>query len=245
MMAADKFGQIMNRKLIALSGQYLAALREYLAQSPRATLRPAQGLGRQAVAIGLETLDLARMHERALAALEASGSQDGIIERADLFFAETISPIEQTHRAALKAGGQLQQMNKTLNRRTVDLAASNRSLKQGIVQRKTVEAALKKSGAHFKTLLAESLALQHKLQRITHQLLTAQESHRKEISHELQDEIAQTLLGINVRLVTVKEAAGRNAKSLRKEIAKTQQMVEKSAETIEQFAREFGKDHEA
>ena len=40
--------------------------------------------------------------------------------------------------------------------------------------------------------------------------VAAQEDDRKMISHELQNEIAQTLLGINVRLLTLqKEARGR------------------------------------
>ena len=108
----------------------------------------ARVLGRQAAALGLETLDLARIHEQALAALEASSSRDGIIKRAEIFFAEAITPIEETHRAALKANVRLNQLHQTLGRRTADLAASNRSLKQGIVQRKTVEQALKKSGEH-------------------------------------------------------------------------------------------------
>src|SRR5206468_10017707 len=70
---------IMKRKLIALSRRYVTALRKHLKQGPRASLQPARGLGRQAVAIGLETLDVARIHEEALATLEASRSRDGII----------------------------------------------------------------------------------------------------------------------------------------------------------------------
>jgi hypothetical protein len=55
----------MNSKLSALSGRYLAALRKHLKQSPCASFEPARALGRQAVAGGLETLDLARIHQRA------------------------------------------------------------------------------------------------------------------------------------------------------------------------------------
>ena len=97
----------MKRKLIRLSQRYRALLRKHLKQGPRASLRPALGLGRQAVAVGLETLDLARIHVGALAALEASSSRDGIIERAEIFFTEAITPIEKTHRAALKANVRL------------------------------------------------------------------------------------------------------------------------------------------
>jgi len=43
--------------------------------------------------------------------------------------------------------------------------------------------------------LKDSLQLQEELRQLTHQVLAAQEEERKKISHELQDEIAQTLLG--------------------------------------------------
>ena len=119
------------------------------------------------------------------------------------------------------------------------LAASNRSLKQGIAQRKTVEEALKKSGEHHKALLEESLALQEHLRRLTHQILTAQEVERKKISHDLRDEIAQTLLGINVRLLTLKEAAKGDAANLKEEIANTQRLVRESVQSINQFAHEL------
>ena len=119
------------------------------------------------------------------------------------------------------------------------LAASKQSLKQGIAQRKTVEEALKKSGEHDKALLGESLALQEHLRRLTHQILTAQEAERKKISHDLGDEIAQTLLGINVRLLTLKKAAKGKTAGLKKEIAKTQRLVRESVESINQFAHEL------
>jgi signal transduction histidine kinase len=234
----------MKRKLSALSERYLAALRKHLKQRARARLEPARRLGRQAVTIGLETLDMARIHEGAVATLGASASKDGILERADIFFAETITPIEETHRAVVKATARLNRLNKMLRRRTVDLDASRRSLKQGIARRKTAEAALKKSGEHHKTLLEESLALQEHLQRLTHRALSAQEDKRKEIGRELQDEIAQTLLGINVRLLTLKRGAAVEDHGLQKEIASAQRLVHKSVRTINRFAREYGKVHE-
>ncbi|MGA2660957.1 MAG: hypothetical protein ABSH34_26030 [Verrucomicrobiota bacterium] len=76
-------------------------------------MEPAWGPGRQAVALGLETLDVATIHEQALATLEASGSKNGTIERADLFFTEAIAPIEKTHRAALEASARLSRLNQT------------------------------------------------------------------------------------------------------------------------------------
>ncbi len=186
---------------------------------------------------------MARIHDGALATLEASRSRDGLIKRAEIFFAEAITPIEETHHAALKASVRLSKLSQTLGRRTMDLAASNRSLKQDIIQRKTVEQALRKSGEHSRKLLKESRRLQKHLQRLTHQLLSAQEDKRKKISRDLHDEIAQTLLGINVRLLTLKKEAAIDAHGLKKEIASTQRLVDKSVKSIKRFAREFGIHH--
>ena len=235
----------MKRKLTGLSQRYVAALRTHLRQDSRAIppCGTALALGRQAAALNLETLDVARIHEDALATLEASRSRNGLIKRAEIFFAEAITPIEETHRAALKANVRLSRLNQTLGRRTVDLAASHRFLKQDIVQRKTVEQALKKSGEHSRKLLKESRRLQKQLQRLTHQILLAQEDKRKKISRDLHDEIAQTLLGINVRLLTLKKEAAVNASGLKKEIASMQWLVDKSVKSIKRFAREFGIHH--
>lgn len=232
----------MKQEFIRLSRRYVAALKKHLRQGSRAipAWEPARRLGREAAALRLETLDVARIHEGALASLEASGSRNGVIERAENFFAEAITPIEETHHAALKSNVRLSQLRQTLGRRTVNLAASNRSLKQGIARRKTVEQSLKTSGEHSRKLLKESRHLQKRLQRLTHQILSAHEDKRKKISRDLHDEIAQTLLGLNVRLLTLKREAANNAGGLKKEIAGTQQLVDRSMKNIRRFAYEFG-----
>jgi len=236
---------VMKQKLIPLSQAYQSALRRHLQQGPRASLLPARDLGRQAAASGLETLDMAKIHEGTLAALEVASSKNGIIKRAELFFAEAITPIEKTHRAALKANVHLNQLHTTLSRRTEDLAASNQHLKRGIVQRKTVEQDLKNSVEHHARLVKESRLLQKRLRQLTRQLLSVQEKRRTKISRELQDEIAQTLLGINVRLLTLKKEATVHTKGFQKEIASTQRLVEQSVKTMRRFAREFGKQYDA
>jgi signal transduction histidine kinase len=235
----------MKRELTAWSQRYAAALKKHLKQGPSASWQAARCLGRQAVSLGLETLGMARIHAEALATLEASSSRDGILKRAELFLAEAAASIEQTHRAALKANARLHRANQTLEGRTAGLAASNLTLKEGIAQCKTVELALKKSVEHSKTLWAESLALQKHLQGLTHRILSAQEHKRREISRELQDEIAQTLLGINVRLLTVRKSADRKDQGLQKEIGSTQKVVDQSAKSMSRLARQFGKAHEA
>lgn len=141
----------MKQKLTGLSRRYAWALKKYLRQGARGTVHPARGLGIEAVKLGLETLDVAKIHEATLATLEASSSRDGIIKRAEIFFTEAVSPIEKTHHAAVKASAHLSQVNRALDRRMVDLAASNRSLKQSIVRRKTAEEALRKRGGALKS----------------------------------------------------------------------------------------------
>ena len=54
----------MKREWAGLSRQYQAALRTHLKRSRPVSLRPARDLGRRAMTVGLETLDLARIHER-------------------------------------------------------------------------------------------------------------------------------------------------------------------------------------
>ena len=240
---------LMKASLKRLSRRYVAALRKHLKQGSRASLQMAQRLGQQAVSLGLETLDLARIHEQALAALVAPRfssaiKRKGVIRRARLFFIETITPIEETHRAAREAKAHLNVLTKTLGRRTMDLTATNRNLKKEIVKRKSAQSSLGKSGKHHARLLADSRRLQKQLRRLTHRILWAHEDKRGKISRELHDEIAQTLLGINVRLLALKQGAAVNTKGLRKEIANTQRLVEDSEKTMSQFGRDFGIQHE-
>jgi signal transduction histidine kinase len=229
----------MKRKLSGLSRRYASALRRHLTEGTQASLQPARGLGQQAVSLGLETLDVAKIHEGALANMEALSSRDGLNERAEIFFTEAITPLEKMHEAALKDKTHLLQVNKTLDQRTVDLEASNRCLKESIARQKSAEEALKKSGRNAKKLLDESHHLQEHLQHLAHQVISAHEEKRTEISHDLQNEVAQTLVGINVRLISLKQEAAGDAKGLKKSIVATQRLVEESVEFINRFAREL------
>ena len=165
---------------------YLEALREYLKQGSHASLQPALEIGCQAVALGLETLELARIHERAVASLELSKSKKGLIKRAEIFFAEAITPIVETHRAARQSKAHLSRLTETLGRRTEELAATNRQLQRGIVRRKGMEDAAGKSMEHYRKCLKDSLQLQKRLRQLTHKVLAAQEEERKKISRNFR-----------------------------------------------------------
>lgn len=232
-------------KLNKLSTRYTEILRAHLLK-PSATrdYLPAQELGRQAVAIGLETLDLAKIHDEALSRLFPSGSSEDQRSEATTpaaaFFTEAIGPIEQTHPLARKAHADLTQMNAKLVKRTSDLAKSNRELKEGLAQRMAAHNTLKSSEDNSRKLLNEASALQLHLQDLAHQMLASHEDERRKMSLKLQDEIAQTLVAIHLRLVELDKELTLHTAAFKKEIANTQRLVEESVEIINGCAHEFG-----
>jgi signal transduction histidine kinase len=211
-----------------------------LKQGPQASLQPAQELGHEAVVLGLETLDLARIHEQALATLELSNTKNGFTKLARIFFTEANIPLAETHRAARNTKIKLSRLEETLGQRTEELAATNRQLHRGVVRRKVMEDVAEANGKHHQKCLEESLQLQKRLRQLTHRVIAAQENDRRNVSRELQDEIGQTLLGINVRLLSLKQQSRNNTKGLKNEIATTQRLVLKSARSVRRVAREFG-----
>ena len=215
----------------------------HLKQNGQATLESARGVGSEAVAAGLQTLDLAKLHEQTLVTEVLPGCPAGkratVIKQAGVFFAEAITSIEKTQPGALKAELHLKKFIETLSARTVELAAANFELSREIIQRKTAEEALIKSEQHYSQLLAQSDRLQDQLRRLSRQILCAQEDERKRISRELHDVIAQTLTGINIGLASLKKEAALSTKGLDRNIARTQKLVEKSVDIVHRFAREL------
>src|SRR5580700_5482923 len=122
----------MKNKLFSLSRRYQAALRKHLKHRHASNLESARGLGSQALSAGLQTLDLAKLHEQTLVTdiLPGcpAGKRDALIKQAGVFFAVAITPIEKTHRTARQATTYLKKFIETLSRRTVELAASNLEL---------------------------------------------------------------------------------------------------------------------
>lgn len=233
----------MKRKLFNLSRRYQDALRAHLKEGHPASVESARGLGSQAFAAGLQTLDLAKLHEQTLVAELLPGypvsQRAALIRRAAAFFAVAIVPIEKTRFSTHESSRYLKKFIETLSRRTVELAAANVELSAEIAQRKTAEEALKKSELHYATLLEQSDRLQEQLRRLSRQILSAQEDERKRISRELHDVIAQTLTGINIRLAALKKNATSNTKHLDRNIARTQRLVEHSVNIVHRFAREL------
>jgi signal transduction histidine kinase len=151
-----------------------------------------------------------------------------------------IDPVVRTrHSLSRVADLAMNPPNRALRRVALKATASTLHLQEGTVQRRAAEAALRKSGKRCTRLLAESRRLQRHLQQLAREALSVQEEERHKLSHQLQDDIAQTLLAIQVRLLALKTAAAAHRGNLGKEIASTQRLVLKSAQSLNRFAREL------
>jgi PAS domain S-box-containing protein len=124
-------------------------------------------------------------------------------------------------------------------RRIEVLAASNRKLELEIARRQAVELVLQQSEQHQGRLLEQSRQLQEQLRQVSRQILHAQEEERKRISRELHDEIAQSLVGINMHLAALSRDAIANPGEIVQKIARTQRLVEASVDLVHKFAREL------
>lgn len=217
--------------------RYKTALHRYLKTDSHASLKPALKLGKDAVALDLDTLSLARIHKKALTALESAENSAETrkcsVGQAQRFFAETVVPIEKTHCASLKAAARVQRMKKTLQRRKTESAASTLLLEQSVIKRQKAEATLDISGKNHRQLIKESKFLQDRLREKTCEILTMQENKKKKISLELQNEVAQTLLAIDLRLLALNTSVEANTHKISKELDDTQQMVRESLTKID------------
>ncbi len=233
----------MHRKLLIWSRRYQAALRTHLSADDRESLGAVRDLGHEVLAAGLPMLELAKLHEQFLVSELLPGcparKRAALIKRAGKFFAAAVIPNLATASNGADGATHPASTVEALSQRTVELAASNLALSAEINRRKAVEEALKRKESGYAKVIKESARLQEHLRQLSRQVLSAQENERKEISRELHDMVAQTLTGINIRLAALKAGATLDARSLARNIAATQRLVEHSVTLVHRFAREL------
>lgn len=232
-----------------LAARYAAALHAHVMHRGDEDFTTAHELGDEAMAGELSTLDMAKIHDQALASFitfdtlpEVRAERTALASR---FFNEAITAIEQTHPGALASAVDLKAVTDSLDQRSWDLEHSQREVKREVVDRKLAEAALAKSKTAAEALLSESLRLEEHLKDTTRRILSANEDERRQMSLQLQDEIAQTLLGIHLRLLALKAEVASSNEEIAQGISATQRLVEESTETIRRYAGELGLHHES
>lgn len=227
-----------------IAEHYTTALHKHLKQGARARSQTALRIGREALALGLGTLELARIHEQALTVMKPFTRKPTITRRAEDFFTKASTPIIETNNCEPAHKVTLTRLKDMTTRRAAELETTYRELQRGMALREIEANTCQKNGNYQDKCLGEALELQTRLRKGSHRVLAALENERKEISRELQDEIGQTLLGINVRLHTLREQARSKPGGLKNEIAIAQRLVVKSARSVRRFARKLGKRQE-
>src|ERR1035437_6628147 len=118
----------MKRPPLNFTQLYQEALLTHLKQGRQANPESARGLGSQALASGLRTLDLAKLHEKTLVMEVLPGcpanKRAALVKRAGTFFAAVVAPAEKADSSAREAVRR-KKIIESLSRRTVELAASN------------------------------------------------------------------------------------------------------------------------
>src|SRR5262249_29256259 len=115
----------MSKRLSKLAKRYAVGLQKYLAYEQEAVLQQAYDFGRQALALRVGILDLARIHlkslEKSLWLMLTPHQRSRALKAAEAFFLQCLSPFEATHRGFRETNRQLQQLIKTLEKRNHEL----------------------------------------------------------------------------------------------------------------------------
>ena len=228
----------------AFNTRYLDALRVYYKDATAEALRAAVVLGQDAAADGLSRQEMAKIHDEALTFILQPGCTPDhgrkVLSRTSSFFNAAVQAMENANTVAASDLLKVSAVNVELVQRTLDLAESHREVLEVTKQHKVSESALAANEAATVLLLKESQQLESKLHEMTRTILSANEDEKKAISVKLQDEIAQTLLGIHVRMLALKGEVAANNDDLAREISITQRLVEESTASIRRYARELG-----
>jgi two-component system sensor histidine kinase DegS len=146
--------------LAGFSKRYLAALRAHVKPAAVPRRGAAGRLGLRACALGLETLDLARVHDAAFAAMAPPGmngtrASRGLAVRAEAFFAEAVAPIEASHRPGVEGPARRRRSRMSLDRGAVELASAQGRLTQETGRRRVAQEALATSRSKHRILLEQ------------------------------------------------------------------------------------------
>jgi signal transduction histidine kinase len=231
----------MNHRLSRLARRYLENLQKFVERKREVDLEHAYELGREAIALKFGVLDMARIHQNALASLfpiTPEVRQKATLRAAEIFFLDSLSPFEATHRGFCDTNNRLQRLIAEQEKRNQDLANINDKLTEEIHRRKRTEKALRQSESHFRRLFDDARGMEDALRDLSNKVLDVQEDERKRLSRELHDETGQALTAISVTLASLgRHERGGTVKQQR--LRNAQKLLRSTMETIHDFAREL------
>jgi signal transduction histidine kinase len=105
-------------------------------------------------------------------------------------------------------------------------------LERSIVRQKKAEDALAMSRIRHHGLLQESRLLHKGMRYLAQATLASSEEAGARTGRFLQDDVAQMLLGLNVRLQVLRKEALANTRRIKQEIARTQRLAATSATAV-------------
>jgi signal transduction histidine kinase len=130
-------------RLADLTGEYSAALGDYLARGSEQGLLQAYQAGRAALAKGVGVLDLAAIHHEALVAalldMLAPEASQVIVRRASQFFAESLAAFEMTHRGLQETTASLRDSNTQLQERIRSVLDEHRATRNQLEEQRRLE----------------------------------------------------------------------------------------------------------
>ena len=223
------WGSAVNSLARNLFAQYAVRLRGYLAHEEERHLAQAYELGRKLLRRGLGLLDLARIHQQAVASCQFPSAPMGEKARthhaAESFLMAALAPFEAAHRGFREANLRLHQLNETLQHRNAELAAMTRELEL--------------SEHHYRQLFGQARLMEEDLRNLSNQILHVQEQERGRLSRELHDEVGQSLALMELNLAILQRAGTGKENLLAQKIADTQHLLATTRETVHRFAREL------
>jgi signal transduction histidine kinase len=222
------------------SAAFERAYRTALAAHVRTGRSSGEPMGRRAARLGVATLELARIHDRAAAAAPRRRPRSAAsAAREAAFFAGAVAPLEHSRCGWARAGAEHARTTALLTRRTRELAEARARLVRQDRDVRSVRTKLARTERLHGGCDGRARLVEERLRRLSHRLLTAQEEERMRISRDLHDAIGQTLTGINVGLATLRNESAADSRDLADAIALTQRLVERSMRTVHQFAWEL------
>jgi signal transduction histidine kinase len=223
--------------------QYRATLKLHMKPGGRTKFsEAARGMGVEARKAGVAWPDLAEMHSHAVIADHLPGCNGkrrvALLKRAGAFLTQAVSAPDSLNRFGKDATHNAECLG-TLLDRGLELAISNHELNVELTLRKEAEIIHKKRDRHYVNQLAQSDLRKQQLGLLSRQVISAQEEERKRLSRDLHDVIAQALAGVNLRLAVLRKDSALSNRGVASSISATQQLVEKSAALVYQFARDL------